>query len=63
MWPHCFAGCSQQAILDAVGLKWSDLRPGEVDPYWRERMEQEERLKLKERQCGLAIMAQAVLPR
>jgi len=24
---HCFAGCSAQAVLDAVGLRWGDLYP------------------------------------
>jgi hypothetical protein len=24
---HCFAGCAQQSVIDAVGLRWADLRP------------------------------------
>lgn len=24
---HCFAGCSGQAVIDAVGLSWGDLYP------------------------------------
>lgn len=31
---HCFAGCSVESILGAVGLTFSDLYPErEVDPY------------------------------
>jgi putative DNA primase/helicase len=26
---HCFAGCSPEAVLEAVGLTWRDLRGGE----------------------------------
>ncbi len=31
---HCFAGCSAEAVLGAVGLRWSDLRGGRA-PYRR----------------------------
>jgi hypothetical protein len=24
---HCFSGCATKAVLDALGLRWSDLRP------------------------------------
>jgi len=27
---HCFAGCSADAVLEAVGLTWKDLREGEA---------------------------------
>jgi putative DNA primase/helicase len=31
---HCFAGCAPEAVLEAVGLTWKDLR--EADPWaWR----------------------------
>jgi hypothetical protein len=31
---HCFAGCGPEAVLEAVGLTWKDLR--EADPWaWR----------------------------
>jgi putative DNA primase/helicase len=31
---HCFAGCAPEAVLEAVGLTWKDLR--ESDPWtWR----------------------------
>ena len=32
-WLHCFGGCDQKAVLDALGLTWSDLKPeGRIDP-------------------------------
>ena len=32
-WAHCFGGCDQKAVLDALGLTWSDLKPeGRIDP-------------------------------
>ena len=30
---HCFGGCDQKDVLDALGLKWADLRPDtRIDP-------------------------------
>lgn len=30
---HCFGGCDQKAVLDALGLMWSDLKPEvRIDP-------------------------------
>ena len=26
-WAHCFGGCDQKAVLEALGLTWSDLKP------------------------------------
>lgn len=38
---HCQAGCETEAILEAVGLKWSDIGPSKEKPTltWRSRME------------------------
>ena len=61
---HCFTGCSRDEILAALGLKVRDLALNEFKPNaeWEQRRKDEDRLKLYERQHGLAIMAQAVLP-
>ena len=62
---HCFAGCDDRDVLAAVGLTLRDLF---ADTAWkpsaetRQRYVDQERLALLERQNGLAIMAQAVLP-
>jgi hypothetical protein len=47
-----------------MGLKVRDLALKELvhDPKWEQRQKDKERLKLLERQHGLAIMAQAVIP-
>jgi len=49
----------------AMGLKIRDLALDEFNPSpeWEQRRKDEERLTLLERQHGLAIMAQAVIPR
>jgi hypothetical protein len=30
---HCFAGCSQKSVLDALGLTWRDLKPESLIDY------------------------------
>ena len=61
---HCFTGCSRDEILASLGLKVRDLALNEFkpNPEWKQRRKDEDRLKLYERQHGLAIMAQAVIP-
>jgi hypothetical protein len=61
---HCFTGCTRDEILAALGLKVRDLALNELKPNaeWEQRRKDEDRLKLYERQHGLAIMAQAVIP-
>lgn len=61
---HCFAGCTREEILAAMGLKIRDLALNEFNPNpeWKQRRKDEDRLKLYERQHGLAIMAQAIIP-
>jgi hypothetical protein len=60
----CFTGCTRDEILAAMGLKLRDLALNELvrDPEWEQRQKDKDRLKLLERQHGLAIMAQAVIP-
>jgi hypothetical protein len=60
----CFTGCQRDEILAAMGLKVRDLALNEFNPNpeWEQRRRDEDRLKLLERQHGLAIMAQAVIP-
>ena len=62
---HCFRGCTTEEILSAKGMRLGDLfadsgfKPTlEMRRVWAD----EERLKLCERQHGLAIMAAAVWP-
>ena len=61
---HCFTGCTRDEIVAAMGLKIRDLALNEFNPNpeWEQRRKDEERLALLERQHGLAIMAQAVIP-
>jgi hypothetical protein len=61
---HCFTGCTRDEIVAAMGIKIRDLALNEFNPNpeWEQRRKDEERLKLLERQHGLAIMAQAVIP-
>lgn len=61
---HCFTGCTRDEIVAALGLKIRDLALNEFNPNpeWEQRRKDEERLALLERQHGLAIMAQAVIP-
>lgn len=61
----CFGGCDTNVVLAAVGLTLRDLFADSgfnPTPEMRQKWADEEWLKLKERQHGLAIMAQAVLP-
>jgi len=62
---HCFCGCTRDEIISSMGIKIRALALNEFNPNpeWEQRRKDEDRLKLKERQHGLAIMAQAVLPR
>jgi hypothetical protein len=63
VWPHCYAGCSQKAILDALGIGWGTILPdSKPDPFWEQQRRDRDKLELLERQEGLAIMAQAVFP-
>jgi len=61
----CFGGCDIYAVLGTVGIEIKDLF---ADTEWKpstemiERYADEERLAMFERQNGLAIIAQAVLP-
>ena len=62
---HCFRGCTTEEILSAKGMRMGDLFADsgfKPSPEMRRVWADEERLKLCERQHGLAIMAQAVLP-
>lgn len=61
---NCHAGCDHLDILASKGLTLVDLYADKrtMTPEIRRQMGDEDRLKLKERQHGLAIMAQAVLP-
>ena len=58
---HCHAACDDLDVLASKGLTLGDKRT--MTPEIRRQMANEDRLALKERQHGLAIMAQAVLPR
>lgn len=62
---HCFRGCTTEEILSAKGMRMGDLFADsgfKPSPEMRRVWADEERLKLCERQHGLAIMAHAVLP-
>ena len=61
---NCFAGCPIEDLLASKGLTLGDLYADKrtMTPAIRRQMADEDRLKLKERQHGLAIMAQAALP-
>ena len=60
----CFRGCTIDEIMGAKGLTLSDLfeTKREMTPAIRRQIADEDRLKLLDRQHGLSIMAQAVLP-
>jgi hypothetical protein len=62
---HCFRGCTIAEILSAKGMRLQDLFENSgfnPSPEMRRVWADEERLALLQRQHGLAIMAQAVLP-
>ena len=61
---YCFGGCDVRDILASKGLTLGDLYADKrtMTPEIRRQMADEDRLKLKARQHGLAIMAQAALP-
>ena len=61
---HCHAACDDLDVLASKGLTLGDLYADKrtMTPEIRRQMANEDRLALKERQHGLAIMAQAVLP-
>ncbi len=62
---HCFRGCTTEEILSAKGMRMGDLFADsgfKPSPEMRRVWADEARLKLCERQHGLAIMAAAVLP-
>ena len=62
---NCHAGCDHLDILASKGLTLVDLYADKrtMTPEIRRQMADEDRLKLKERQHGLAIMAQTVYPK
>lgn len=58
---QCRAGCDIHEIVSAAGLKLRDLcGEGEITPEIRQRIADEDRLKLLERRNGLAILAQVI---
>ncbi len=61
---NCFAGCPIEDLLASKGLTLGDLYSDKrtMTPEIRRQMAEEDRLKLNERQHGLAIVAQTVLP-
>ena len=62
---HCFAGCSQHEVVNAMGLRWYDLTPeGEIEltKELRQRLKDSDRLDRLRRQNGLALIMQAVEP-
>jgi hypothetical protein len=60
----CFAGCTRDEILSAMGLRVRDLALNEFrkNPEWEQRKTDLERLEILERRHGLFIMLQAVEP-
>lgn len=62
---YCHAACDDLDVLASKGLTLGDLYADKrtMTPEIRRQMADGDRLKLKERQHGLAIMAQAVLPK
>jgi hypothetical protein len=60
----CFAGCSRDDMLSAMGLQVRDLALNGFtrSPEWEQRKRDEDRLEKQEHRLGLAMMAQAVIP-
>ena len=59
----CFAGCTRDEILAAMGLKIRDLAVNEAfcaNPMWQQQRSDRDRLAILERRHGLFIMLQAV---
>ena len=60
----CFAGCTRDEIISAMGLQVRDLALNEFkrNQEWEQRKTDRERLEILERRHGLFIMLQAVEP-
>ena len=60
----CFAGCTRDEILAAMGLKVRDLalRAFNSNPEWEQRRKDSDRLEKVEHLRGLAILAQILWP-
>ena len=57
---HCFAGCDQKDVLDALGLKWADLRPdARIDPevIWQIQAVEARREAERQERTRLLLMA------
>ncbi len=60
---HCFAQCTQDAVLKAAGLSWRDLRPeGGLNPTLQREMREREAWEKLNRQLGLVRWLQAAEP-
>lgn len=59
----CFAGCAQGDVVRSAGLKWSDLRPGEVSAEIRARMNARDERDNLERRLGLVMVLEVLEPR
>lgn len=46
---HCFGGCDAATVLDAVGLRWSDIMPPRT---WPQSPEERRRVQRALRECG-----------
>ncbi len=61
----CFAGCTRDDILAAMGLKVRDLAVNsswKSSPKWNQRQADRKRLEKLERRFGLAMFAGAIIP-
>jgi len=56
------AGCSTEAILSALGLRWADLFRGKVTPATRLRLTEDAYLDALERRMGLLDMMTVLEP-